>query len=104
MPNLDLLLLARLAMGPMHGYGLIVSLRESSDGEFDYPEGTVYPALHRLEAEGLVVSSSARVEGRLRRVYKLTPRGRVATAERVSSWRRYVEAVESLIAKPAVAT
>jgi PadR family transcriptional regulator PadR len=103
-PNLDLLLLARLAAGPMHGYGLIVSLREGSNGEFDYPEGTVYPALHRLEGEGLVASSSARVEGRVRRVYELTPQGRIASMERVSSWRRYVEAVETLLATPAVAT
>jgi DNA-binding PadR family transcriptional regulator len=103
-PNLDLLLLARLGSGPMHGYGLIVSLREGSNGEFDYPEGTVYPALHRLEADGLVASSSARVDGRVRRVYKLTPRGRTAAAERVSSWRRYVEAVEALLASPAVST
>jgi DNA-binding PadR family transcriptional regulator len=103
-PNLDLLLLARLATGPMHGYGLIVSLREESSGEFDYPEGTVYPALHRLESEGLVTSSSSRFEGRVRRVYQLTPKGRIATADRVLSWRRYVNAVETLLAAPAVST
>jgi DNA-binding PadR family transcriptional regulator len=88
----------------MHGYGLIVSLRDGSSGEFDYPEGTVYPALHRLEADGLVSSSSARVDGRVRRVYELTPKGRIAAVERISSWRRYVEAVENLLATPAVAT
>jgi len=103
-PNLDLLLLARLTTGPMHGYGLIVSLREGSSGELDYPEGTVYPALHRLEADGLVASSSARVEGRVRRVYRLTPQGRTAAADRVAAWRRYVEAVENLLATPKVAT
>jgi PadR family transcriptional regulator PadR len=102
--NLDLLLLARLATAPMHGYGLIVSLRDGSNGELDYPEGTVYPALHRLESEGLVASSSARVDGRVRRVYTLTAQGRIAAAERVSSWRRYVGAVEALLGAPAVST
>jgi PadR family transcriptional regulator PadR len=103
-PNLDLLLLTRLGTGPMHGYGLIVSLREGSNGEFDYPEGTIYPALHRLQAEGLVASSSTRVDGRMRRVYELTPEGRIAAEERVSAWRRYATAVETLLATPAVAT
>jgi DNA-binding PadR family transcriptional regulator len=103
-PNLDLLLLVRLATGPMHGYGLIVALREESDGEFDYPEGTIYPALHRLEAEGLVVSSSMRADGRVRRVYTLTAQGRISTAARITAWRRYSEAVESLLVTPAVVT
>ena len=103
-PQLDLLLLARLTAGPMHGYGLVVSLREVSGGELEYPEGTVYPALHRLEADGLVVSTSARIDGRVRRVYRLTPKGRKAAADRVSSWRRYVNAVEALLAAPAEAT
>jgi PadR family transcriptional regulator PadR len=102
-PNLDLLLLSTLSAGPMHGYGLIVSLRDGSGGHLDYPEGTVYPALHRLESEGLVVSSSVRAEGRLRRVYTITAQGRSAAAERVSAWRRYSQAVESLLATSAVA-
>jgi PadR family transcriptional regulator len=53
---LDLLLLAELERGPGHGYALIERIRERSDGTFDFPEGTIYPALHRLERGGLLVS------------------------------------------------
>ncbi|MBA3417844.1 MAG: helix-turn-helix transcriptional regulator, partial [Geodermatophilaceae bacterium] len=52
--HLDGLLLAALEAGPLHGYGVIEALRTGSDGTFDLPTGTVYPALHRLERAGLV--------------------------------------------------
>lgn len=54
--NLDLLLLAVLTEGEAHGYAVIARVRERSGGEFDLAEGTVYPALHKLEAEGLLRS------------------------------------------------
>ena len=57
--HLDLLMLSVLAAGPAHGYAVITALRARSGGTFDLPEGTVYPALHRLEAAGLLTSSSA---------------------------------------------
>ena len=52
--HLDLLLLGALQAGPSHGYGVIVVLRNRSDGAFDLAEGSVYPALHRLELAGLL--------------------------------------------------
>ena len=55
--NLDMLLLAVLAAGAGHGYSIITRLRDRSAGAFDLPEGTVYPALHRLETAGLLDSS-----------------------------------------------
>ncbi|MEP7091202.1 MAG: PadR family transcriptional regulator, partial [Nocardioidaceae bacterium] len=51
--HLDTLILSVLHQGQAHGYEVIAELRRRSDGEFDLPEGTVYPALHRLEADGL---------------------------------------------------
>ena len=51
--NLDLLLLSVLSSGPAHGYAIISALRDRSGGTFDLPEGTIYPALHRLEDAGL---------------------------------------------------
>ena len=57
--HLDLLLLAVLAGGRAHGYTVISALRQRSEGTFDLPEGTVYPALHRLEDAGLLSSSWA---------------------------------------------
>lgn len=76
--NLDLLLLSVLAAGPAHGYAIIAVLRERSAGTFDLPEGTIYPALHRLEDAGLLASSWAQGDGRERRVYGLTSKGAAA--------------------------
>ncbi len=73
--HLDLLLLAVLEKGPAHGYAVIESLRSHSGGTFDLPEGTVYPALHRLEKDGLLSSHWSQDSGRRRRVYQLTPKG-----------------------------
>ncbi|WP_460915637.1 PadR family transcriptional regulator [Plantactinospora veratri] len=74
--HLDLLLLGALRRaGPAHGYALIAALRDRSEGTFDLPEGTVYPALHRLERDGLVSSEWDAGASRRRRVYRLTPLG-----------------------------
>jgi PadR family transcriptional regulator PadR len=96
--HLDLLLLATLEKGPAHGYAVIERLRNSSGGEFDYPEGTIYPALHKLESEGFVSSRWAEGGGRRRRVYALTRRGRVAAQRRAAEWERFVNAVKAVIA------
>lgn len=94
--HLDLLLLGVLRRGPQHGYAIITSLRQESDGEFDLPEGTVYPALHKLERGGLVSSDWSTADGRKRRVYKLTAAGHPALAEKRVEWRRFVRGVETV--------
>ena len=73
--DLDGLVLAVLAEGPLHGYAVVEALRERGDPVFDGPEGTVYPVLHRLEGAGLVVSTWQVVGGRRRRTYRLTGPG-----------------------------
>lgn len=87
--HLDLLLLSALDSGPAHGYGLVSEIRRRSDETFDLAEGTVYPALHRLEKEGLIESRWSMVSGRRRRVYRLTRRGRGALAEKLEGWGRF---------------
>ena len=57
--NVDLLIMGVLNRGPAHGYAIIAALRESSNGEFELAEGTIYPALHRLERSGAVASAVA---------------------------------------------
>ena len=96
--HLDALVLAVLREGPAHGYAVIEQLKERSDGAFDLPEGTVYPVLHRLEAEGLLSSAWSTVSGRRRRVYKLTRRGRSAFESQRSDWMRFASAVEAVLA------
>ena len=74
--HLDMIVLAALESGAAHGYAVIERIRARSGGAFNLPEGTVYPVLHRLEADGLLESSWSTVSGRRRRVYALTRRGR----------------------------
>jgi len=77
--HLEPLLLAVLETGPSHGYEILDSLRRRSGGVFDLPEGTIYPALHRLEDAGWVTSTREVIEGRRRRVYRLTAAGLAGT-------------------------
>jgi DNA-binding PadR family transcriptional regulator len=95
--HLDLLLLATLAQGPAHGYGLVEALRGRSEGAFDLGEGTMYPALYRLERRGLVASRWEVVGGRRRRVYRLTRGGRGALERHRSDWRAFAQAVEAVV-------
>jgi PadR family transcriptional regulator, regulatory protein PadR len=95
--HLDALILSTLRE-PAHGYAVIEELKRRSGGEFALPEGTVYPVLHRLEADGLLVSSWSNASGRRRRIYSLTPRGRTALAEQQGEWRRFVVAVDGVLA------
>ena len=96
--HLDGLLLAVVAEGPVHGYAVVERLRDRSGGHFDLPEGTVYPALHRLEADGLLRSRWTVVRGRRRRQYELSDRGRSALDDRSAEWRQFAAAVEHVLA------
>jgi DNA-binding PadR family transcriptional regulator len=95
--HLDLLLLAALHAEPRHGYAVIEHVRRASGGRFDYPEGTVYPALHRLEADGLLRSRWSEVEGRRRRVYELTASGEKALVGRRREWERFSQSVSAVL-------
>ncbi|HKU57376.1 MAG TPA: helix-turn-helix transcriptional regulator [Gaiellaceae bacterium] len=92
------MILAVVATAPAHGYAVIEELRRRSAGTFDLPEGTVYPALHRLEAEGLLASTWASASGRKRRVYRLTRRGRSALEQRRREWTDFSRAVQGVLA------
>jgi DNA-binding PadR family transcriptional regulator len=97
--HLDLLLLAILSGGPMHGYAVIEELKRRSEDSFDLPEGTIYPALHRLEAAGLLSSAWSEAAGRRRREYTLSKEGREALRGRAEEWRQFRGAVESVIGR-----
>jgi DNA-binding PadR family transcriptional regulator len=95
--QVDLLLLSIVARGPAHGYAIIDTLRVLSAGAFDQPEGTIYPALYRLEEQGLLASREQAVAGRRRRIYRLTARGRRALVERRDAWRALVRDVDVIL-------
>ena len=96
--EVDLLLLGVLRHGPAHGYAIIAALRERSDGEFDFPEGTIYPALHRLERSGLVASDVELAQGRRRRTYSLTAQGRKEFATQRREWEGFVANMQAVLA------
>ena len=99
--HLDLLLLAAVHPHAAHGYAIAERLRARSNGTFDLPEGTLYPALHRLERAGLLASRWSEVNGRRRRVYHLTVKGRKALTQQHDEWREFARAVQAVVEEPA---
>jgi PadR family transcriptional regulator PadR len=97
--HLDLLILAALSEGARHGYDVIEELRARSGGVLDLPEGTVYPALHRLEKAGYLASEWSEVQGRRRRTYRLTEHGRGALSDQRRAWNEFSAAVSSVVAR-----
>jgi DNA-binding PadR family transcriptional regulator len=96
--QLDLLLLAVLRGAPAHGYAIVSALSERSGGVCDFPEGTVYPALQKLEREGLVRSEWEHDGARKRRVYRLTRAGASALVKKTEGWKRLANGVQAVLA------
>jgi PadR family transcriptional regulator, regulatory protein PadR len=96
--HLDLLLLEILGAGPGHGYAVITALQERSGGVLDLTEGAVYPALHRLEDQGLLSSDWQSFAGRRRRIYAVTLAGASALQAQRRDWRLFVSAVDAVLA------
>jgi PadR family transcriptional regulator, regulatory protein PadR len=96
--HLDMIVLAVLAAGPAHGYAVMEEIRRKSGRAFDLPEGTIYPALHRLEQAGLVASRWVTAEsGRQRRIYALTRRGERSLAQQTAVWQQFTDAIGGLL-------
>jgi PadR family transcriptional regulator, regulatory protein PadR len=95
--HLEMLLLAVVESQPAHGYAIVEELRRRSDEELDLPEGTVYPALHRLERQGLLASDWQTVAGRRRRVYRVTRRGQAALVVKQREWAGFIRTVRGVM-------
>lgn len=95
--HLDPMILSIVESEPLHGYAIIDELRRRSRGELDLPEGTVYPALHRLEREGWIASAWDDSTGRRRRVYRLSRAGRRALAAQREEWKRFSSTVSTVL-------
>ena len=91
--HLDLLILATVQQGPAHGYAIIERLRLHSGGAFDLPEGTIYPALHRLEQAGLLASQWSDEHPHRRRIYSLTGRGQAELQHGSNQWNQFADSV-----------
>lgn len=96
--HLDLVLLGIIDQQPGHGYAVITTLRERTDGGLDLTEGAVYPALHRLEDLGMLTSDWETTGGRRRRIYRTTTAGRRALQAELRDWRALVSAVDAVVA------
>ena len=96
--TLDLLILKTLTLEPMHGWGISARIQQVSRGALDVNQGSLYPALQRLEQRGWVESDWRTTENNRRaKYYRLTASGRRAVGAETASWRRYVEAVELIL-------
>ena len=92
--TLDLLVLQVAANGPIHGYGIAQRIKQISRDVLQVPQGSLYPALHRLENRKLLVAEWKPSDtGRDARFYRLTPKGRARLQEQTESWARLAEAV-----------
>ena len=99
--SLDLLVLKVLSLEPMHGWGISQRVQQISGGALELGQGSLYPALQRLETEGVITSDWQVTENNRRaRVYRLTPAGRRALGAELESWRRFAEALELVLHAP----
>jgi len=90
--SIDLLVLKALALEPMHGWGIGLRIQQISNGRLDVNQGSLYPALQRLEHHGCFVSDTQSTENNRRaRYYTLTKLGRKALGEEVDKWKRFAE-------------
>jgi PadR family transcriptional regulator PadR len=92
--TLDLLILKVIALGPVHGYAIAQRLEQVSRHVVQVPQGSLYPALHRLENRGLLAADWKETEtGREAKFYRLTGKGRAQLEAETASWERLTEAV-----------
>lgn len=81
----------------MYGYEITQSVRDRTRGQIILTFGALYPVLHKLEQEGLLVTESEEVDGRLRKYYSLTPTGSQTAVQKVSDFEQFMEAMKSLL-------
>src|ERR1700749_232103 len=95
--TLPTLILESLAQEPSHGYRIAQKIKERSEGVLDFKEGTLYPALHKLESEGMVESYESVENGRPRRYYRITESGSAALAKDRAEWKELSQAVTLIL-------
>ena len=96
--TLDLVILKTLSLAPMHGWGLTHRIQELSKDAFDVGQGSIYPALVRLEQRGLISTEWRNTENNRRaKYYHLSAAGRRAMGEELASWKRFVGAMNLLL-------
>jgi PadR family transcriptional regulator PadR len=95
--TVDTLILEVIGNGPTYGYEIVLTVQERSRGYFAITEGSLYPALHRLERQKLLEAFWKEVDGRDRKYYKLTPAGRSALAAKKKEWLKFSAGVNGIL-------
>lgn len=96
--SLDLLILKTLSLAPMHGWGISQRVQQISKGVLEVNQGSLYPALQRLEKDGLVTSDWDTTDNNRRaRYYRLTATGRRALGQELENWRRFTAGLEAVL-------
>jgi PadR family transcriptional regulator, regulatory protein PadR len=96
--TLDLLILKAVSLGPQHGYGVLLRIEQISAGNFRLEQGAVYPALYRLEHQGLLDTEWGTSENNRRaKFYTLTPAGRKRLREEATGWEQLVAAMAAVL-------
>jgi len=96
--SLDLLVLKTLSLVPMHGWGISQRIQQTSKGVLEVNQGSLYPALQRLEKSGLIASDWATTDNNRRaRYYRLTAAGRRALGEELESWKRFAAGLDAVL-------
>jgi PadR family transcriptional regulator PadR len=99
--TLDTLVLKTLAAGRRHGYGIARAIEEATDGVVDIEEGSLYPALYRLERKGWLEAEWGLSElGRRAKFYRLTAKGRRQLAAQTQEWARFAAAISRVLLTP----
>lgn len=101
--TLEMLILEVISHGPSYGYEISQTVVQQSFGAFDVKEGSLYPALHRLEQQKFVTSYWQEIEGRRRKYYRISTSGQMALDAKKSEWRQFTKAVHGVIGANAVA-
>ena len=92
--TLDLLILKAVSLGPLHGYGVLLRIQQISQNRLQIQQGSLYPALYRLEHQGLITSEWGESENKRKaKYYRLTAAGRRRLKEETAYWRRFSEAM-----------
>lgn len=96
--TLDMLILKAVSLGPLHGYGVLLRIQQISGGKLEIQQGSLYPALYRLEHQGLISSEWGASENKRRaRFYRLTAAGRKKLQSETANWNRMAEVITSIL-------
>jgi|SRR5215208_7191479 PadR family transcriptional regulator, regulatory protein PadR len=96
--TLDMLILKAASLGPLHGYGILLRIQQISGNRLEIQQGSLYPALYRLERQGLIASEWGESENKRRaKYYALTPAGRRRLQEETRSWKRMADIIAAVL-------